>query len=96
MPELRKAAPPYVQITGYYLAKIRRGEYAPGETLPSGRQIREEWNVAKGTANRVSLLLQSEGVAESVPGVGLVVTANTPKTGVCPCCGRPYEEQTSA
>jgi DNA-binding transcriptional regulator YhcF (GntR family) len=90
MPELRRPEPPYQQIVKYYRQKIRRGDYQPGDKLPSGREMREEWNVARATASRVSLALQREGLAQSVAGIGLVVTAGQTAADeeVCSQCGR--------
>lgn len=90
MPELRKAEPPYQQIVKYYKTKIRKGEYGEGEKLPSGREMREEWGIARATASRVSLALQREGLVRSVPGIGLVVIGGQSATGeeVCNQCGR--------
>jgi DNA-binding transcriptional regulator YhcF (GntR family) len=90
MPELRRAEPPYQQIVKYYRQKIRRGEIPEGDRLPSGREMREQWGVARATATRVSLALQREGLVTSVPGIGLVVTAGQAAAGeeVCSQCGR--------
>lgn len=90
MPEVRRPEPPYQQIVRFYRQQIRRGEIAEGEKLPSGRQMREEWNVAKGTVTRVSLALQREGLVRSVPGIGLVVNSAGSFAGEekCSQCGR--------
>lgn len=90
MPEVRRPEPPYQQIVRFYKTKIRKGEIGAGEKLPSGREMREEWGIARATASRVSLTLQREGLVESVPGIGLVVISGQSATGeeVCAQCGR--------
>lgn len=91
MPELRRPEPPYQQILKYYRDKIRRGEYREGDKLPSGREMREEWSVSRATASRVSLALQREGLARSVPGIGVVINAPgsfAADEETCGQCGR--------
>ncbi len=53
--------------------RIETGELAPGALLPSARQITRDWHVAIATATRVHAILRDAGLAETVPGVGVVV-----------------------
>ena len=58
--------------------RIRSGELAAGDLLPSARQITRDWHVAIATAPRVHAALRDEGLAETLPGGGVVV--RRPKT----------------
>lgn len=69
---------------GSIVAELREsilaGEFAPGERLPSAREITRTWNVAIATASRVHALLRAEGLAHSELGVGTTVTSSLPPT----------------
>lgn len=58
--------------------RIDTGELAAGDLLPSARAITREWHVAIATATRVHAILREAGVAESLPGVGVVVRRPAP------------------
>jgi AcrR family transcriptional regulator len=65
------------------LASIRRritaGELAPGDRVPSTRQITRQWGVAMATATKVLHALRQEGLVVARAGVGTVVaSAPTP------------------
>lgn len=62
--------------------RIARGDYQPGELIPSEREIIADWSVAKMTASRAVQRLKSEGLVETIPGRGLVVLGR--KAGVGP------------
>lgn len=78
MPDYQRSDPPYLQISRYYREKILSGDLAIGEKLPSAREMRSTWGIAKATASRVSQTLYREGLVELDPGVGLRVTGRRP------------------
>jgi AcrR family transcriptional regulator len=67
--------PPYARIAAELRARIERGELAPGQRVPSTREITARWGVAMATATRVLATLRHEGLVHPVPGVGTVVSA---------------------
>ncbi|WKE68240.1 TetR/AcrR family transcriptional regulator C-terminal domain-containing protein [Streptomyces sp. WP-1] len=62
------------QIVGELRRRIETGELAPGERVPSTREITRQWGVAMATATKVLTELRREGLVHAVPGVGTVVT----------------------
>ena len=68
-------APPSARIAAELRARIESGELAPGERVPSAREITRRWGVAIATASRVLAALRDEGLVRAVPGVGTVVVA---------------------
>ena len=69
------AAAPYARIAAELRARIIRGELAPGDWLPSTREIVRQFDVAIATATRALAVLRDEGLAQPVRGVGTVVRA---------------------
>jgi DNA-binding transcriptional regulator YhcF (GntR family) len=56
--------------------RISAGELAPGDRVPSTRQIVADWGVAMATASKALAVLRQEGLVVAVPGVGTVVAGN--------------------
>ncbi len=67
--------PPSVRIAAELRTQIERGELAPGDRVPSAREITRRWGVAIATASRVLAALRDDGLVRAVPGVGTVVLA---------------------
>ncbi|MFD8544654.1 TetR/AcrR family transcriptional regulator C-terminal domain-containing protein [Streptomyces sp. NPDC059649] len=67
--------PPYLRIVGEIRRRITDGELAPGDRVPSTRQISKEWGVALATATKALAALAREGLVEARPRVGTVVAA---------------------
>ncbi|MET9295317.1 GntR family transcriptional regulator [Streptomyces sp. NPDC003077] len=65
--------PPFRRIAAEIRRRIDEGELAPGERVPSTRQIAREWGVALATATKALTTLRLEGVVEARPRVGTVV-----------------------
>ncbi|MFE3092197.1 GntR family transcriptional regulator [Streptomyces sp. NPDC059248] len=63
----------YVAIADHYRRQIQDGALAPGDALPSLREVCEQFNVANTTANRAYRLLKMEGLTLPKPGIGTVV-----------------------
>jgi DNA-binding transcriptional regulator YhcF (GntR family) len=73
----RQGAPRYSQIVAELRQRIEAGELAPGDRVPSTREITRQWGVAMATATKVLTELRHEGLVRAVPGVGTVVAAGS-------------------
>ncbi|WP_069817385.1 TetR/AcrR family transcriptional regulator C-terminal domain-containing protein [Streptomyces sp. TP-A0874] len=65
----------YVEIVAELRRRIETGELAPGDRVPSTREITRRWGVAMATATKVLTELRHQGLVRAVPGVGTVVAA---------------------
>ncbi|MGW1279001.1 GntR family transcriptional regulator [Streptomyces tsukubensis] len=63
----------YAAIAAHYRQQIQDGALAPGDAMPSLREVCEQFNVANTTANRAYRVLKMEGLTLPKPGVGTVV-----------------------
>jgi DNA-binding transcriptional regulator YhcF (GntR family) len=61
---------PSTKITAEIRRQIRSGKLAPGERVPSTREITRRWGVAMATASKVLAALRQEGLVRTRPGVG--------------------------
>jgi DNA-binding GntR family transcriptional regulator len=61
------------QIAADLTERIKRGEYKPGEQLPTYRSLGDLYNVSFSTVARVMTLLRERGVVVGVPGRGTFV-----------------------
>ncbi|MCP3805332.1 GntR family transcriptional regulator [Allokutzneria sp. A3M-2-11 16] len=66
-------SPPYARIVAELRRRITEGELAPGDRLPSTRQIAIRWGVALATATKALTTLKQEGLIVAEPRVGTVV-----------------------
>lgn len=66
----------YRQVADDMSVRIASGEYAPGDRLPSYREMRELYSIGPTTTGRVYALLVERGIAVGVPGVGVFVAAD--------------------
>src|SRR5881398_2063672 len=64
---------PHRQIAAALRAQIRRGDWAPGERLPSIPAIAQQYGVAKQTVQRTIDALRIEGLLITKPGSGTYV-----------------------
>lgn len=64
---------PYRQIAAVLRDRIERGEYRPGQRLPSIKDLTDEYGVAALTARKALNLLVTEGLAMLSPGMGFYV-----------------------
>jgi AcrR family transcriptional regulator len=67
------SAPPYARIVADLRGRIEAGDLAPGDRVPSTREITRDWGVAMATATKALTALRQEGLVRAVPGVGTVV-----------------------
>lgn len=63
----------YADVANHFRALIKSGELAPGDTLPSVAEIREQFDVAGKTVSRALSVLKSEGLVTSRGSLGTVV-----------------------
>lgn len=73
--------PPYLEIVEEIRRRITDGELAPGDRIPSIRQLARQWNVAIATATKAVSELQRAGLVRAEPRVGAVVTVPEPRPG---------------
>jgi DNA-binding GntR family transcriptional regulator len=69
----------YTDVVAVIRARIAAGELAPGDRIPSTRQIVAEFGVAMATASKVIAELRREGLVRVRPGVGTIVVGPTPR-----------------
>lgn len=70
--------PPYLRIVAAIRQRIADGELAPGDRVPSTRQIAAHWGVALATATKALTTLRLEGLVEARPRIGTVVAGSAP------------------
>lgn len=63
----------YADLASHFRALIKNGELAPGDSLPSVTEIRDEFGVASKTVSRALAVLKSEGLVASRGSLGTVV-----------------------
>jgi DNA-binding transcriptional regulator YhcF (GntR family) len=61
------------QIAAEIRDKIKSGDLAAGDRVPSTREIMRRWGVAMATASKVLFLLKEEGLVRTRRGAGTVV-----------------------
>ncbi|MGW0943792.1 GntR family transcriptional regulator [Streptomyces sp. NPDC002623] len=64
----------YEEIAESLRARIAAGEFPPGETLPSGRDLAEQWSVSRATTVKAMDVLRNDGVVVAKQGTGFVVS----------------------
>ncbi|MEV0717301.1 TetR/AcrR family transcriptional regulator C-terminal domain-containing protein [Asanoa sp. NPDC050611] len=64
---------PYRRIAAEIRERIARGDLAPGDRIPSTREITRDWGVAMATATKVINALREAGLVETRSGAGSVV-----------------------
>lgn len=68
----------YADIAAHFRKLIADGTFAPGDSLPSMREVSEQFNVAITTANRAYKLLKREGLTRPDAGNGTIVAEAAP------------------
>lgn len=63
----------YTQIADRLQERIRSGEFAPGQVLPSEAELCREFGVARNTVRRGLAILEAEGLLVTVASKGRVV-----------------------
>lgn len=70
------AEPLYAQLVAQVHLALSRGELAPGERLPSARELAQSLDLNIHTVLHAFQLLRDEGVVELHRGRGAVITAD--------------------
>lgn len=76
--DLASGIPPYEQIRGQVAALVAAGRLAPGERLPTVRDLAADLGVAAGTVQRAYRELEAGGVVLSRRRTGTVVAGTAP------------------
>ncbi|HWD03997.1 MAG TPA: GntR family transcriptional regulator [Amycolatopsis sp.] len=69
----RSGIPAFRQVAGDLREKIAAGEYAPGQQLPSERELVETYEVSRPTVREAVNMLRAEGLVTSEHGRGVFV-----------------------
>lgn len=67
--------PKYQQIAANLRERIRRGEYPPGQLLPTHPQLSEQFGVSLITVRHAVRLLVDEGLVRTTSGKGTIATS---------------------
>jgi GntR family transcriptional regulator len=68
----------YRQLAQHLREAIRRGDHAPGSTLPSEAQLVATYSLSRPTVRRALALLRAEGLIDVQAGRGAFVVAQPP------------------
>lgn len=68
--------PIYFQLANSLRQKIIKREFISGQALPSENELTAEYNISRGTVRKALQLLMQDGIIETYPGKGSVVTPN--------------------
>jgi DNA-binding GntR family transcriptional regulator len=63
----------YEQIAEDLRTRIANGEFGPGDMLPSGRELAEQWDVSRATVVKAYDTLRNDGVVVARQGSGFTV-----------------------
>ena len=74
----RRESPRYRQIAEYLRLRIMRGDYRPGDLLPSETDLMVEHQVSRGTARQALAVLRADGLAQAAMGRGVFVREHPP------------------
>src|SRR6201995_1046488 len=74
----------YEQVAERLAADIRSGLYAPGERLPSERELARSLDVSRASVREAIAALQVQGLGETRPGAGTFVSAQPPAGDALP------------
>jgi GntR family transcriptional regulator len=64
---------PYERIAEHFRGLIGSGDLAPGDRLPTVREVAAEWSVARQTADKAMATLRADGLVTSAGRNGTVV-----------------------
>ena len=92
MPEMAVATTKYMMIADKIRGQVLRREILPDSPIPSYQALIKEHGVTIGTVRKALMVLQSENLVETVPGIGCVVKERKQKwvtLGACFTTERP-------
>jgi len=78
MADQRDRLPPYRRIASDLREQIKRGDYLPGQQVPSVTQLCDTYSVTKNTARRALRLLKEQGWIVVEQGWGSFVADELP------------------
>ncbi|MFC5029970.1 GntR family transcriptional regulator [Streptomyces sp. DSM 41987] len=64
----------YEEIAESLRSRIAADEFPPGSTLPSGRDLAEQWHVSRATVVKAMDVLRGDGIVEARQGTGFIIT----------------------
>jgi GntR family transcriptional regulator len=67
----RSSQPPYRLVSAALRERIDRGEWLPGEQLPTVRALADTYSVSVTTVRRALALLADDGLVTVTPGWGV-------------------------
>ncbi len=76
--DLRSDQAVYKQLADQFRAAIAAGDLAPGEALPSEREVSEQLGLARGTIRQAIAALKAEGLVDSSRGRAAFVREHRP------------------
>lgn len=79
MVDIWSHVPLYAQLAALIRTKIDKGEYKPGDRIPSEHELEQAYNVSRGTARKALDVLRLEGKIVTFPGRGSFVPPKTTK-----------------
>lgn len=68
----------YQQAAAAIAARVQRGDYRPGQRIPSERELAEEHNVSRPTIREALIALEVTGLVRSRHGSGIFVVDSPP------------------
>ncbi len=77
-----KAQKLYSQIVEQFVDMIKRGEFEPGQKLPSERALSQKLNVSRTSLREALIALHMMGVVEIKPNQGTYFTTKTEGHGL--------------
>jgi GntR family transcriptional regulator len=77
-PDRSSAIAPYRQVAADLIERIRRGEWQPGDRLPSLEDVMHAAGIARLTARKAYRIVREAGYAELAPGMGHYVPVRLP------------------
>ena len=72
----RSGKPVYLQVVDQIKATVAAGGLRTGESLPSIRPLAEQLRINRNTVAKAYAELENQGVIQTMPGKGSVVTPN--------------------
>ncbi|MER6640979.1 GntR family transcriptional regulator [Streptomyces microflavus] len=67
----------YADVADHFRTRIKNGDLAPGDSLPSVTEIRDQFDVAAKTVSRALGVLKTEGLVTSRGSLGTVVAKSS-------------------
>ncbi|MGD9943741.1 MAG: GntR family transcriptional regulator [Burkholderiaceae bacterium] len=76
----RSGAPAYQLIVRELLSEIREGRYRVGDRLGTEAALCRRFDVSRFTVRAALAQLESDGIVVRRPGIGIIVSSNTPQS----------------